>query len=62
MTIRRFKKIVAGSDFVIEHFAAIPIRPLAWLAHPLTREFTTACVRCMLVPKHAYEEGAARIA
>lgn len=62
MTIHRFKKIVADSDFVMERFAAIPLRRLAWLANPLTREFTTACVRCVLVPKHAYEVVCARIA
>jgi SAM-dependent methyltransferase len=62
MTIRRFKKIVAGSDFDMEHFDALPIRPLAWLANPLTREFTTACVRAVLVPKPAHEVPAARIA
>ena len=62
MTIRRFEKIVADSDFGVEHFGAIPIRRLAWLANPLTREFTTACVRCVLVPKHAHEVAVARIA
>jgi hypothetical protein len=59
---RRFRKIVAGSDFVAERFDALPIRRLAWLANPLTREFTTACVRCELVPKPAYEVARARIA
>jgi hypothetical protein len=62
MTIRRFRKIVAGSDFVVERFAALPIRRLAWLANPLTREFTTACVRCELVPKPEDEVAHARIA
>jgi SAM-dependent methyltransferase len=50
-----FRKIVAASDFVVERFDAVPIRRLAWLANPLTREFTTACVRCELVSKPAYE-------
>jgi hypothetical protein len=62
MTIRRFRKIVAGSDFGVERFAALPIRRLAWLANPLTREFTTACVRCELVPKPEDEVARARIA
>lgn len=62
MTIRRFKKIVAGSDFDVARIAAIPIRQLKWLANPLTREFTTACVRCELVPKHASQLAHARIA
>ena len=62
MTIRRFRKIVAGSDFVAERFDALPIRRLAWLATPLTREFTTACVRAELAPKPAYEGARVRIA
>jgi hypothetical protein len=62
MTIRRFRTIVAASDFDVERFAAIPIRRLAWLANPLTREFTTACVRCVLVPRRTAEVPAARIA
>jgi 2-polyprenyl-3-methyl-5-hydroxy-6-metoxy-1,4-benzoquinol methylase len=55
MTIRRFKKILADSDFAIERFETLPIRALKWLANPLTREFTTACVRCELVPRHLPE-------
>ena len=62
MTIRRFKKIVDYSDFTIARFEAVPIRPLRWLANPLTREFTTACVRCELQPKPAHEVLRARIA
>jgi SAM-dependent methyltransferase len=48
MTIRRFKRLVAESDFEFEEFEAVPIRKLKWLANPLTREFTTAIVRCTL--------------
>jgi 2-polyprenyl-3-methyl-5-hydroxy-6-metoxy-1,4-benzoquinol methylase len=62
MTVRRFKKLVAGSDFAVVRFGAIPIRQLRWLANPMTREFTTACVRCELVPKHAYDAKQVRIA
>ena len=51
MTIRRFRRLVAASDFTVERFENVPIRQLAWLANPLTREFTTACVRCVLVAK-----------
>ena len=29
----------------------MPIRKLKWLANPLTREFTTAIVRCKLQPR-----------
>jgi SAM-dependent methyltransferase len=62
MTIRRFKKIIAASDFAVARFEAVPIRPLKWLANPLTREFTTSCVRCELVPKKANEVEHSRIA
>jgi len=57
MTIRRFERIVGESDFDLESLEAVPIRRLAWLANSLTREFTTAVVRCRLRPKG---EGAAR--
>ena len=50
MTIRRFEKIVAASPFqgagTIE---TVPIRKLRPLHNPLTREFTSALVRCRLV-------------
>lgn len=49
MTIRRFEKIVAASDFRFESFTAVPIRKLKGLQNRLTREFTTAVVRCKLV-------------
>jgi SAM-dependent methyltransferase len=48
MTLRRFKRLVAQSDFEFEEFEAVPIRKLKWFANPLTREFTTAIVRCKL--------------
>jgi len=48
MTIRRFEQLVAASDFEFEDFNCVPIRKLKWLANPLTREFTTALVRCKL--------------
>jgi SAM-dependent methyltransferase len=48
MTIARFQRLVAESDFEFEEFEAVPIRKLKWLANPLTREFTTAIVRCKL--------------
>ena len=51
LTIRRFKKIVEESDFEFEEFEPVPIRRLQRLANPLTREFTTAIVRCKLVPR-----------
>lgn len=51
MTIRRFEQIVASSDFRFESFETVPIRKLSLLANRITREFTTAVVRCKLVPK-----------
>jgi SAM-dependent methyltransferase len=51
MTIRRFQTIVDASDFVFEVFETVPIRKLQRFANPLTREFTTAIVRCVLVPR-----------
>jgi SAM-dependent methyltransferase len=53
MTIRRFRRLVEESSFRFERFEAVPIRRLRWLSGPLTREFTTAVVRCKLVPKNA---------
>jgi SAM-dependent methyltransferase len=51
MTIRRFQTIVGESDFKLEEFDPVPIKKLRSFAHPLTREFTTAIVRCKLVPR-----------
>ena len=49
MTIRRFERLVAESDFTFQSFETIPIRGLRMLSNRLTREFTTAIVRCKLV-------------
>ena len=51
LTLRQFKKIVAQSDFEVESFDPVPIRKLKFLSNRLTREFTTAVVKCKLVPK-----------
>ncbi len=48
MTVRSFEKIVAQSPFRIESFEAVPIRKLRLFANRLTREFTTAVVKCRL--------------
>jgi SAM-dependent methyltransferase len=58
MTIGRFERLVGESDFEVERLEAVPIRRLAWLANPLTREFTTAVVRCRLRPKTARNKSA----
>jgi SAM-dependent methyltransferase len=49
MTIRRFEQVVAASPLRIVEFEARPIRKLRPIACRLTREFTTAIVRCKLV-------------
>jgi hypothetical protein len=51
MTIRRFERLVAASPFELARFETVPIRQLRWMASRLTREFTTAIVRCTLVPR-----------
>lgn len=51
MTIRRFESIVAESDFELAAFETVPIRRLKPIANRLTREFTTAIVRCKLIPR-----------
>jgi hypothetical protein len=52
MTIGRFEELVAESPLRIERLDAVPIRRLRRLANRLTREFTTATVRCRLVPRY----------
>ncbi|MBA3639864.1 MAG: hypothetical protein H0W53_11375 [Acidobacteria bacterium] len=51
MTIRHFEKTVAQSEFRFASFEAVPIRKLRPFANRLTREFTTAIVKCRLVPR-----------
>lgn len=51
MTIRRFIQLVEASPLRFASFELLPIRPLRWIANRLTREFTTAAVRCVLVPR-----------
>ena len=51
MTIRRFEKLVAGSPFRFAALDTVPIRKLRPLHNRLTREFTTALVRCRLVKR-----------
>jgi SAM-dependent methyltransferase len=51
ITIKRFEKLVAESPFTFASFETVPIRRLRPVANRLTREFTTAIVRCKLVPR-----------
>ena len=49
MTIARFEQIIEKSPFRFAEFEAVPIRKLSFFANKLTREFSTAIVRCKLV-------------
>jgi SAM-dependent methyltransferase len=51
MTIRRFIKLVEASPLRFASFELLPIRPLRLIANRVTREFTTAAVRCVLEPR-----------
>jgi SAM-dependent methyltransferase len=51
ITIRRFERIVERSPLKFASLETVPIRRVRLLANPLTREFTTAIVRCKLVPR-----------
>lgn len=48
MSVRRMKRIIAGSPFRVERFDAVPIRRLNRLHNRLTQEWLTAIVRCEL--------------
>lgn len=51
LTIRRFRTLIGESDFKFAQFEKVPIRRIQFLANRLTEEFTTAIVRCKLVPR-----------
>jgi SAM-dependent methyltransferase len=53
MTIARFLALVDASPLRLQHLEAVPIRRLASLSNRITREFTTAIVRCTLVPRES---------
>lgn len=48
MTIRRFERLVAASPFRLLQLAPVPIRRLRRLHNRMTREWTSAIVRCVL--------------
>jgi len=58
MTVRKFRKLLAASDFDVQHFEAVPITHLRQLSNPLTRELFTSTVRCRLVPRRAARAAA----
>jgi SAM-dependent methyltransferase len=51
MTIKRFTGLIQGSGFEIARLELVPIRKLRLFHNRLTREFTTAAVRCRLVKR-----------
>jgi len=51
MTIAKFEKLVADSPLKFASLELIPIKKLRHLHNRLTREFTTAIVRCRLVKR-----------
>jgi len=51
MTIAKFEKLIADSPFKIANLELVPIKKLRHFHNHLTREFTTAIVRCRLVKR-----------
>lgn len=51
MTIRKFEDLIEGSAFKIATLELVPIRNLRRFHIQMTREFTTAIVRCRLVKR-----------
>ena len=48
ITIREFGRIVGATSLRILEFKPVPIRRMRWLHNRITREFTTAIVKCRL--------------
>ncbi|HEV2709055.1 MAG TPA: methyltransferase domain-containing protein [Edaphobacter sp.] len=51
ITIRKFEKLIAGSDFRLVNMERVPIGKLKPVHNSFTREFTTALVRGELVKR-----------
>jgi SAM-dependent methyltransferase len=51
MTIRRFEELVNASPLMFQQLELVPIRKLRAVANRITREFTTAMVKCRLVAR-----------
>lgn len=51
MTIARWERIVAASDFRFEEYTLVPIRAAKLLHNRLTRELFTSIIRARLVPR-----------
>lgn len=61
MTIRRFERLIAATDFHVAEFTTVPIRIARALHSRLTRELLTSVVRCRLTAPldgaHRAEDG-----
>ena len=51
MSIARFERVIESSPLKFAALDILPIRKLRWLHNRLTREFTTAVIRCRLVQR-----------
>lgn len=51
LTIARFEKLIAESEWEFASYELLPIKKLRPVANRLTREFTTAVIRCRLAPR-----------
>jgi SAM-dependent methyltransferase len=51
MTVAKFEELIAGSPLKFASLELVPIKKLRHLHNRLTREFTTAIVRCRLVKR-----------
>lgn len=51
MTIAKFEELIAGSPLRLASLELVPIKKLRRFHNRLTREFTTAVVRCRLVKR-----------
>src|SRR6185437_7742697 len=56
ITIRKFEKLIAGSDFRLIDMERVPIGKLKPIHNSFTREFTTALVRGELVKRNMSPE------
>lgn len=57
LSIGRILAIIEASEFQVEHLHLVPIRPLRWAHHRLTREVTTSVVQCILRKATASSDG-----
>ena len=61
MTIARFEQLIAGSPFKLATLELEPIKKVRRFHNRLTREFTTAVVRCSLVKRAEFQKSAEQL-